>query len=55
MRPNLFLQKCKQHHLDKLKEVKTQWVVVGASNTVHSMIAYLLRKLTKKQHFVTCA
>ena len=46
MSPNLFLQKCKQQHLDKLKEVKTPWVLVGASNGGHSMIAYLLRQLT---------
>ena len=43
MSSNLFLQKCKQQHLDKLKEVKTPWVLVGASNGGHSMIAYLLR------------
>ena len=47
MSPNLFLQKCKQQHLDQLKEVKTPWVLVGASNSGHSMIAYLLRQLTK--------
>ena len=47
MSPNLFLQKCKQQHLDKLKEVRTPWVLVGASNSGHSMIAYLLRQLTK--------
>ena len=47
MSPNLFLQKCKQQYLDKLKEVKTPWVLVGASNSGHSMIAYLLRQLTK--------
>ena len=39
MSPNLFLQKCKQQYLDKLKEVKTPWVLVGASNSGHSMIA----------------
>ena len=47
MSPNLFLQKCKQQHLDKLKEVKPPWVLVGASNSGHSMIAYLLRQVTK--------
>ena len=47
MSPNLFLQKCKQQYLDKLKEVKTPWVLVGASNNGHSMVAYLLRQLTK--------
>ena len=36
--PNLFLQKCKQQHLDKLKEVKTPRVLVGASNGDHSVI-----------------
>ena len=41
MSPNLFLQKCKQQHLDKLKEVKTPWVLVCALNSGHSMIAYL--------------
>ena len=47
MNPNLFLQKCKQQHLDKVKAVKTPWVLVGASNGGHSMTAYLLRLLTK--------
>ena len=47
MSPNLFLQKCKQQHLDKLKEVKTPWVLVGAWNGGHLMMAYLLRQLTK--------
>ena len=45
--PNLFLQKCKQQHLDKLKEVKTPWVLVGAWNRGHSMITNLLPQLTK--------
>ena len=40
-------KKFKQQHLDKLKEVKTPWVLVGASNSGHSIIAYLLRQLTK--------
>ena len=35
-----FRQKCKQHHFDKLKEVKTPWVLNGASSNYHSMIAY---------------
>ena len=30
-----------------MKYVKTPWVPVGASNSGHSMIAYLLRQLTK--------
>ena len=47
MSPNLFLQKSKQQYLDKLKEVKTPWILVGASNSGHSVIAYLLRQLTK--------
>ena len=38
--PNLFLQKCKQQHLDKLKEVKPPWVLDGVSRSYHSMIAY---------------
>ena len=41
MSPNLCLQKCKQQHLDKLKEIKTPWVLVGALNSGHSVIAYL--------------
>ena len=45
--PNLFLQQCKQQHLDKLKEVKTPYVLVGASNGGHSMITNLLPQLTK--------
>ena len=47
MSPNLFLQKCKQQYLDKLKEVKTPWVLDGASNGDHSMITNLLPQLTK--------
>ena len=35
MGPNLFLQKCKQQDWDKLNEVKTPWVLVGASNSDH--------------------
>ena len=45
--PNLFLQKCKQQHLDKQKEVKTPWVLFGASNGGHSMSTNLLLQLTK--------
>ena len=45
--PNLFLLKCKQQHLDKLKEVKTPWVLFGASNGGHSMTTNLLPQLTK--------
>ena len=45
--PNLFLQKCKQQHLDKLKKVKTPWVLFGASNGGHSMTTNLLPQLTK--------
>ena len=45
--PNLFLQKCKQQHLDKLKAVKTPWVLFGASNGGHSMTTNLLPQLTK--------
>ena len=47
MDPTLFFQKCKQQYRDELNEVKTPWVLVGASNSGHSMIAYLLRQLTK--------
>ena len=47
MDPNLFFQKCKQQYWDILNEVKTPWILVGASNSGHSMIAYLLRQLTK--------
>ena len=53
--PNLFLQKCKQQHLDKLKEVKTPWVLVGASNGGHSVITNLLPPTHKKEHFVIFA
>ena len=42
-----FFQKCKQQYWDKLNDVKTPWVLVGASISGHSMIAYLLRQLTK--------
>ena len=42
-----FFQKCKQQYWDILNEVKTPWILVGASNSGHSMIAYLLRQLTK--------
>ena len=38
--PNLFLQKWKKQHLDKLKEVKTPWVLDGSSSSYHLMIAY---------------
>ena len=34
-----YRQKCKQQKLDKLKEVKTPWVLDGASSNYHSMIA----------------
>ena len=37
---NLFLQKCKKQHLDKLKEVKTPWVLDGTPSSYHLMIAY---------------
>ena len=45
--PNLFLPKCNQQHLDKLKEVKTSWVLFGTSNGGHSMSTNLLLQLTK--------
>ena len=41
---NIFLQKCKQQHLN---ELKTPWVLIGASNSGHPIIAYSLRQLTK--------
>ena len=47
MDPTLFLQKSKQQYRGKINEVKTPWVLVGASNSGHSMIAYLFRQLTK--------
>ena len=47
MDPTLFFQKCKQQYWDKLNEVKTPWVLVGASKSGNSMIAYLLRQLKK--------
>ena len=47
MDPTLFFQKCKQQYWDILNEVKTPWILVGASNSGHSMITYLLRQLTK--------
>ena len=39
----------------KLNEVKTPWVLVGASNSGNSMIAYLLRQLTKSNILWFCA
>ena len=47
MDPTLLFQKCKQQSWDTLNEVKTPWILVGTSNSGHSMIAYLLRQLTK--------
>ena len=47
MDPTLFFHKCKQQYWDILNEVKTLWILVGASNSGHSMIAYLLHQLTK--------
>ena len=38
--PNLSLQKWKKQHLDKLKEVKTPWVLDSSSSSYHLMIAY---------------
>ena len=38
--PNLFVQKWKKQHLDKLNEVKTPWVHDGTSSSYHLMIAY---------------
>ena len=53
--PNLFLQKCKQQHLDKLKDVKTPWVLDGASSSYHLMIAYRITLSHKKLQFVNKA
>ena len=47
MDPTLFFQKCKQQYRDILNEVKTPWILVGASSSGYSMIADLLRQLTK--------
>ena len=55
MDPTLFFQKCKQQYWDKLNEVKTPWVLVGASKSGHSMIAYLLRQLTRSNILWFCA
>ena len=40
MSPNLFFQKCKQQNWDKLNEVKTPWVLVGAASSKHIKSAY---------------
>ena len=40
MRPNAVSPEMQAAALDKLKEVKTSWVLDGASSTYHSMIAY---------------
>ena len=40
MDPNLFFQKCKQQYCDKLNEVKTTWVLVGAASSKHIKSAY---------------
>ena len=40
MDPNLFFQKCKQQYWDKLNEVKTPWVLVGAASSKHIKSAY---------------
>ena len=40
MDPNLFFQKCKQQYWDKLNEVKTPWVLVGAASSKHNKSAY---------------
>ena len=45
MDPNLFFSEMQAAVLryTKRSEVKTSWVLVGASNSGYSMIAYLLR------------
>ena len=35
-----FFQKCKQQYWDKLNEVKTPWVLVGAASSKHIKSAY---------------
>ena len=40
MDPNLVFQKCKQQYWDKLNEVKTPWVLVGAVSSKHIKSAY---------------
>ena len=40
MDPNLNFQKCKQQYWDKLNEVKTPWVLVGAASSKHIKSAY---------------
>ena len=35
MDPSVFFQKCKQPYCDKLNEVKTPWVLVGAASSKH--------------------
>ena len=40
MDPTLFFQKCKQQYWDKLNEVKTPWVLVGAASSKHIKSAY---------------
>ena len=41
MDPNLFFQNCKQQYWDKLNEVKTPWVLIGAASSKHIKSAYL--------------
>ena len=45
MDPNLFVQKCKQQYWDKLNEVKTPRVLVGAANSKHIKSAIVLHEL----------
>ena len=40
MNPKLYFQKCKQQYWDKLNEVKTLWVLVGAASSKHIKSAY---------------
>ena len=48
MDPTFFFSEMQAAVLRLLNEVKTPWILVGASNSGHSMIAYLLRQLTKR-------
>ena len=40
MDPNLYFQKCKQQYWDKLNQVKTPWVLIGAASSKHIESAY---------------
>ena len=54
MEPNLFFQKCKQQYWDKLNEVKTPWVLVGAANSKHIKSAYRTASWTFRPNKINC-